>query len=126
MSQFAFYRRVRPEEMLSLAQQQGRRFLTTSSSSSSSSSPHRIAIVGSGPSACYSAKYLQAVYKKAGKRSVVQIDMLERLPTPYGLVRFGVAPDHPEVKNVQADFDQLFQGKGDDDDSDNDKDQEEK
>lgn len=34
--------------------------------------------------------------------------MIERLPTPYGLVRYGVAPDHPEVKNVQNDFDLLF------------------
>ena len=68
---------------------------------------HRIAIVGSGPSGCYSAKYIQAAWKKAGK-PIPHIDILERLPTPYGLVRFGVAPDHPEVKNVQNDFDQLF------------------
>lgn len=38
-----------------------------------------------------------------------KIDMLERLPTPYGLVRYGVAPDHPEVKNVENDFAALFQ-----------------
>ncbi|KAF8820193.1 pyridine nucleotide-disulfide oxidoreductase domain-containing protein [Cardiosporidium cionae] len=36
-----------------------------------------------------------------------RIDMIERLPTPYGLVRFGVAPDHPEVKNVTNDFDKV-------------------
>eukprot|EP00536_Pseudo-nitzschia_multiseries_P010620 jgi/Psemu1/259098/estExt_Genewise1Plus.C_3310030 len=39
----------------------------------------------------------------------IKIDVLERLPTPYGLVRNGVAPDHPEVKNVQNDFDALFE-----------------
>jgi len=38
--------------------------------------------------------------------------VFDRLPTPYGLVRYGVAPDHPEVKNVQNDFDTLFQDKG--------------
>jgi adrenodoxin-NADP+ reductase len=59
---------------------------------------YSVAIVGSGPSGCYTAKYLPNSYK---------IDMIDRLPTPYGLVRYGVAPDHPEVKNVQNDFDQL-------------------
>lgn len=76
-----------------------------------SSVPYRVAIVGSGPSGCYTAKYLQAAWKKAGKETP-QIDVIERLPTPYGLVRYGVAPDHPEVKNVQNDFDDLFTNKG--------------
>jgi adrenodoxin-NADP+ reductase len=40
-----------------------------------------------------------------------KIDILERLPTPFGLVRSGVAPDHPEVKNVQNEFAALFEGK---------------
>eukprot|EP00546_Thalassionema_frauenfeldii_P021338 CAMPEP_0178904034 /NCGR_PEP_ID=MMETSP0786-20121207/5481_1 /TAXON_ID=186022 /ORGANISM="Thalassionema frauenfeldii, Strain CCMP 1798" /LENGTH=467 /DNA_ID=CAMNT_0020575457 /DNA_START=305 /DNA_END=1708 /DNA_ORIENTATION=+ len=39
----------------------------------------------------------------------ISIDMLDRLPTPFGLVRSGVAPDHPEVKNVQNDFSALFE-----------------
>ena len=38
----------------------------------------------------------------------IDIDILERLPTPYGLVRYGVAPDHPEVKNVEKEFASLF------------------
>jgi len=67
-----------------------------------SSSKRRVAIVGSGPSGCYTAKYLS----KAD--SDIHIDVLEALPVPYGLVRYGVAPDHPEVKNVQHDFDSLF------------------
>lgn len=37
----------------------------------------------------------------------VRVDILERLPVPYGLVRFGVAPDHPEVKNVTNTFDKI-------------------
>lgn len=72
----------------------------------------KVAIVGSGPSGCYTAKYLQsALAPKEGtdlSSTRVKIDILERLPTAYGLVRNGVAPDHPEVKNVQNDFDQLL------------------
>jgi len=70
--------------------------------------------VGSGPSGCYTAKYLLAAFEKeeARKKQKHQIDVFDRLPTPYGLVRYGVAPDHPEVKNVQNDFDTLFQDKG--------------
>lgn len=56
--------------------------------------PLRVAIIGSGPSAFYSAESLF----KSGKNLI--INMFERLPTPYGLVRYGVAPDHPKIKNV--------------------------
>lgn len=79
----------------------------------------KIAIVGSGPSGCYTAKYLHSSLEKKKKDpqstgSAIEdysIDIIERLPTPYGLVRYGVAPDHPEVKNVQNDFDTLFDQK---------------
>lgn len=73
------------------------------SSTTTATTPRHIAIVGSGPSACYTAKYI------AQQAHCCRIDLIERLPTPYGLVRYGVAPDHPEVKNVQHDFDQLFE-----------------
>lgn len=56
-----------------------------------------MAVVGSGPSAFYTSKYLM-------KQAPVAVDMFERLPTPFGLVRSGVAPDHAEVKNVVNDF----------------------
>ena len=77
-------------------------------------STHRkVAIVGSGPSGCYTAKYLRAAWDKSHGNQDGEIDIIERLPTPYGLVRYGVAPDHPEVKNVQNDFDVLFEaGRG--------------
>ena len=58
----------------------------------------RCAIVGSGPAGFYTAKYLLE------KNSNITVDMIERLPTPYGLVRQGVAPDHQEVKSVMATF----------------------
>lgn len=61
----------------------------------------RVCIVGSGPSGFYTAKYLLR------EHAHVQVDMFESLPTPFGLVRSGVAPDHPEVKSVMNDFNQI-------------------
>ncbi len=55
--------------------------------------PVRIAVVGSGPAGFYAAGHLL-------KESHVEVDMFERLPTPHGLVRSGVAPDHPKIKTV--------------------------
>ena len=66
------------------------------------SNPLRVAIIGSGPAAFYAADYLM---KQAGL--VAQIDMFDRLPTPYGLVRFGVAPDHQKIKTVIKVFQQI-------------------
>ncbi|RVW10229.1 4Fe-4S dicluster domain-containing protein [Prescottella agglutinans] len=58
----------------------------------------RVAIVGAGPAACYAAEELL-------KRSDVEVEMFEKLPTPWGLVRAGVAPDHPGTKAVTEMFD---------------------
>ncbi|MGW4638800.1 FAD-dependent oxidoreductase [Sphaerisporangium sp. NPDC004334] len=55
----------------------------------------RVAIVGSGPAGIYTA---EALTKQAGEP--VEIDVLDRLPTPYGLVRYGVAPDHTSIKSI--------------------------
>ena len=63
-----------------------------------------ICIVGSGPAGFYTAKQL---LQKESNVDKVDVTILEKLPTPYGLVRYGVAPDHPEVKNVQNDFDSI-------------------
>ena len=83
------------------------RWLSSSSSSSSSDTDIlKIAIVGSGPSGCYTAKYLQSALAKIDRPATLAI--IERLAIPYGLVRHGIAPDHPEVKNVQHDFAKLF------------------
>lgn len=54
--------------------------------------PFRLAVIGSGPAGFYTA------YKVMAKIENAKVDMYERLPVPFGLVRFGVAPDHPEVK----------------------------
>jgi ferredoxin--NADP+ reductase len=58
-------------------------------------SPLRVAIVGSGPAGFYTAEH---ILKHEGTNA--EVDMFDRLPTPYGLVRFGVAPDHPKIKSV--------------------------
>jgi ferredoxin--NADP+ reductase len=60
--------------------------------------PLRVAIVGSGPAGFYAAGHL--LKNKANPDLAVQLDMYDRLPTPWGLVRAGVAPDHPNIKAV--------------------------
>ena len=57
--------------------------------------PLRVAIVGSGPAGFYTAEHLMKPEETA-----VEVDMFDKLPTPFGLVRAGVAPDHPKIKSV--------------------------
>jgi ferredoxin--NADP+ reductase len=64
--------------------------------------PLRVAIVGSGPAAFYAAEHLLKQPNRA-----VQVDMIDRLPTPYGLVRGGVAPDHQKIKSVIATYEKI-------------------
>lgn len=61
--------------------------------------PLRVAIVGSGPAACYAA---EEILNQRGLDA--QVDMFEQLPTPWGLLRFGVAPDHQDTKAASASF----------------------
>src|SRR2546430_11796212 len=61
----------------------------------------RIAVVGSGPAGFYAAGALL----DAGLG--IEVDMIERLPTPWGLVRLGVAPDHPKLKSVSRAFEKI-------------------
>jgi ferredoxin/flavodoxin---NADP+ reductase len=63
--------------------------------------PLRVAIVGSGPAGFYAAASL------LDADVPVDVDMLERLPTPWGLVRLGVAPDHPKLKSVSRAFERI-------------------
>lgn len=65
--------------------------------------PLRVAIIGSGPSGFYAAEALL----KNKQDVVVQVDMFERLITPHGLVRGGVAPDHQKIKNVTKVYDRI-------------------
>jgi len=61
----------------------------------------RVAVVGSGPAGFYAAGALLAADQP------VEVDMIERLPTPWGLVRLGVAPDHPKLKTVSRAFERI-------------------
>lgn len=65
---------------------------------------HRVAVVGAGPSGFYAAGQLLS----AG----FEVDLLEALPTPFGLVRAGVAPDHPKIKAVTRVFDRIAEQPG--------------
>jgi ferredoxin--NADP+ reductase len=69
--------------------------------------PYHVAIVGSGPSGYFAAASLLKFADSdddAGQKRDVHVDMLEMLPTPWGLVRSGVAPDHPKIKSISAQF----------------------
>ena len=66
----------------------------------------RVAVVGSGPAGFYAAGALLSAVPP------VEVDMIERLPTPWGLVRFGVAPDHPKLKTVSRAFERIAEQPG--------------
>ena len=62
-----------------------------------------VAVVGSGPAGIYTAEALIKQVAALAPAGTVRVDVLDRLPTPYGLVRYGVAPDHPSIRSI-ADY----------------------
>jgi ferredoxin--NADP+ reductase len=66
----------------------------------------RVAVVGSGPAGFYAAGALLDAERG------IEVDMIERLPTPWGLVRLGVAPDHPKLKSVSRAFERIAEKPG--------------
>ena len=62
-----------------------------------------VAVVGSGPAGIYTAEALIKQVTALAPPGTVRVDVLDRLPTPYGLVRYGVAPDHPSIRSI-ADY----------------------
>ena len=70
---------------------------------------YKVAIVGAGPAGYFAAQALQNLQTDEFKFS---IDMIERLPTPWGLVRSGVAPDHPKIKTVAKVFEKIATSDG--------------
>ncbi|OBJ15894.1 FAD-dependent oxidoreductase [Mycobacterium colombiense] len=70
--------------------------------------PYHVAIVGSGPSGFFAAASL--LKAADGSEDIdIAVDMLEMLPTPWGLVRSGVAPDHPKIKSISKQFEKTSQ-----------------
>jgi ferredoxin--NADP+ reductase len=69
--------------------------------------PLRVAVVGSGPAGFYAAG---ALLQHEEPR--FEVDVIDRLPTPWGLVRLGVAPDHPKIKSVSRAFEKIAQRPG--------------
>jgi len=67
-------------------------------------STYRVAIVGAGPAGYFSAQVLQGL---SNDDMAFKVDLLEKLPTPWGLVRSGVAPDHPKIKSVSKVFEKI-------------------
>jgi ferredoxin--NADP+ reductase len=73
----------------------------------STSQPLRVAVIGSGPAGFYTIQHLFRQQELS-----VQADLFERLETPFGLVRYGVAPDHPKIKSVIAVYEKLARHPG--------------
>ena len=70
---------------------------------------YKVAIVGAGPAGYFAAQALQNL---SNESQSFAIDMIERLPTPWGLVRSGVAPDHPKIKTVAKVFEKIANSEG--------------
>lgn len=70
---------------------------------------YKVAIVGAGPAGYFAA---QALQNSQNEDLELSIDMIERLPTPWGLVRSGVAPDHPKIKTVAKVFEKIASTEG--------------
>lgn len=92
-----------PQQLLSPSSHfvRARNLYSTTVTSRNNGRPLRMAVVGSGPAGFYTA------YRVMSRIQDSKVDMFEALPVPFGLVRFGVAPDHPEVKNCQDKFEEV-------------------
>ncbi|WP_214467346.1 FAD-dependent oxidoreductase [Microbacterium flavescens] len=71
----------------------------------------RVAIVGAGPAGIYAGNILATSVREAGGR--VAIDLFESLPAPYGLIRYGVAPDHPRIKGIVTSLHEMLDAASD-------------
>jgi adrenodoxin-NADP+ reductase len=89
---FSFGRRAAWPYQKSFVRDYVRNYSVSQCVSRQADAPFRLAVVGSGPAGFYTA------YRVMSKLPQARVDMYEALPVPFGLVRHGVAPDHPEVK----------------------------
>jgi NADPH-dependent glutamate synthase beta subunit-like oxidoreductase len=79
---------------------------------SSSSARLRVAIVGAGPAGIYAGNILAHAIAARDDDSSVEIDLFESLPAPYGLIRYGVAPDHPRIKGIVNSLHEMLDARG--------------
>lgn len=79
---------------------------------SSSQQPFRLAVIGSGPAGVYAAETLLRSKQVKNGDLEVSIDLVDRMPTPFGLIRYGVAPDHPRIKGIITALHRIL-GRGD-------------
>jgi len=70
--------------------------------------PLRVAIIGAGPAGIYAGNILARLVREAGHE--VNIDVFDALPSPYGLIRYGVAPDHPRIKGIVNSLHEMLDG----------------
>src|SRR4029079_7156475 len=82
-------------------------FATLAMTTKAGGSMRHFAVGGSGPAGFYTAEALE---KACGERA--RIDILDRYPVPYGLIRFGVAPDHQSLKAVSKRYDKVAESAG--------------
>ena len=64
------------------------------------SRPLRVAVIGAGPAGIYAADMLTKTEAVREGELEVSVDLFDRYPTPFGLIRYGVAPDHPRIKGI--------------------------
>jgi len=74
--------------------------VSSSTTVGSADRPLRVAVVGSGPAGVYAADILTKSEAVKSGELTVSIDLFDRYPAPYGLIRYGVAPDHPRIKGI--------------------------
>ncbi|MEE1619439.1 FAD-dependent oxidoreductase [Brachybacterium sp. J153] len=79
---------------------------------SSNPQPFRLAVVGAGPAGVYAAETLLRTQQVKDGELEVAIDLFDRLPAPFGLIRYGVAPDHPRIKGIITALHRIL-GRGD-------------
>lgn len=97
---FLSFRRLHPKLHYTLSKQMTRISITTRALATTTRlfNPFKVAVIGTGPGGFYTAHHL---LNKSSPDKQIHLDFFEKLPTPFGLSRYGVAPDHPEVKNCE-------------------------
>ncbi|MCS6711451.1 FAD-dependent oxidoreductase [Brachybacterium sp. EF45031] len=85
---------------------------TAASETTPTTQPFRLAVIGSGPAGVYAAETLLRSEPVKSGALRVEIDLFDQLPTPFGLIRYGVAPDHPRIKGIITALHRIL-GRGD-------------